>query len=94
MSQVFLLPSDAEATAIVRTLRDFDRPIPISFLAQTIGRRPEEISRTLQALINEGVVMTHQSGKNLRTVELVTDREAGVDLSHGGDVEEKSSLPD
>ncbi len=48
-----------EATAIVRTLREYKsiRPaLPIDFVARQVGRRPKELQESLEQLENKGVI--------------------------------------
>ncbi len=49
---------NAKASSIVAVLRRFglNRPIPIGFVAQAIGRLPEEIRESLESLAESEVV--------------------------------------
>jgi predicted ArsR family transcriptional regulator len=44
------------STAIVTTLKRYGGPIPIDFLAGTMGRRTSEIKKHLESLRQRGVI--------------------------------------
>jgi len=43
-------------TAIVRVLKEYDKNLPIEFLAKKIGRETSETRSNIEELIEEGVV--------------------------------------
>jgi predicted transcriptional regulator len=65
-SSMSVTPSNAggEATAIVRTLRDYKsnrKSLPIAFLARAIGRQPEDLDESLRSLKAQGVIRIDES---------------------------------
>lgn len=48
-----------EATAIVRTLKDYQsvrKSLPIDFVARMVGRQPKELDDSLRTLKQKGVI--------------------------------------
>jgi hypothetical protein len=61
------------AERIVVTLREYDRAIPIEFLAEVLGQRPSLVNFYLDALEREHVVKRLAGDKGFEKVELVEE---------------------
>ena len=51
-----LLSNSAETTSILYAMKDYDRPIPVHFLARIVGRQPAEIQAGLRFLVDQKIV--------------------------------------
>ncbi len=60
-----------EATSIVQTLREFgaNRPVPTEVVALSVGKEEEEISNSLSALAEKGVIKLTADRKAVTLVE-------------------------
>ena len=61
-----------ENRALLKVIRD-TRPQSISFLAETTGRKPGNLSRTLMTLSNYGIVELKRERNQVRPVAMATE---------------------
>jgi predicted transcriptional regulator len=52
--------------AIIKTLKDYHKKLPIDFLAKVIGRQADEIKDDLEGLKNKGVIEVDDQGVSIR----------------------------